>query len=167
MSQGISARQKPENEPLPTRGDHFKVVILEDNEADLVMLKLSIREAGLKCEFTTFADGAEAVMYVNASASPVPDLIILDFKVPNVDGPSVLNSIRSSPRWARVGVFMFTASRDPGDIARVRMLGADRCLTKPMDLAGFAKIGLAVGEWLENRQREAGRGNSAAPEGKP
>jgi CheY-like chemotaxis protein len=156
----------PETEPLFLSGDHFEIVILEDNEPDLVMIKRSIREAGLKCEFTAFADGAEAMMHVNGSTSPVPDLVILDLNTPKADGPSVLNSIRSSPRWTRVGVFMFTASRDPGDIARVRMLGADQCLTKPMDLAGFAKIGLAVREWLEHTQQEAGRRNSQAPESK-
>ena len=46
---------------------------------------------------------------------------------------------------------MFTASEDPGDIARVKLLGADNCLIKPMDLAGFSKIGRVVREWLENR----------------
>lgn len=158
-------RRPAVNELNSVGGDRFEIVILEDNEPDLVMLKRSIRESGLKCEFTTFADGAEALMYVTSSASPVPDLMILDFKVPHVDGPSVLNSIRSSPRWARVGVFMFTASRDPGDIARVRMLGADQCLAKPVDLEGFAKIGLAVREWLENTQR-SGK-NSEAPETRP
>ena len=149
LSQGIPVRQMSENEPVSTGSGHLEIIILEDNEPDLVMIKRSIREAGLQCDFTVFTDGAAAVSYVKRPTSRMPDLVILDFQVPKVDGPSVLNSIRSSPRWAQVGVFMFTASRDPGDMARVRMLGADQCLTKPMDMAGFRKIGLAVREWLE------------------
>jgi hypothetical protein len=43
---------------------------------------------------------------------------------------------------------MFTASQDPGDVARVKRLGADESLIKPMDLAGFAAIGRAVSDWL-------------------
>jgi CheY-like chemotaxis protein len=105
----------------------FHIVVLEDNQPDLLMIRQSIREAGLDCEILAFADGAEALMYVKGSSSPVPDLMILDFNVPEVEGASVLNSVRGSPRWADVGVLMFTASQDPGDAARVKMLGADDC----------------------------------------
>jgi DNA-binding response OmpR family regulator len=77
--------------------------------------------------------------------------MILDLNIPKVEGATVLNSIRSNPRWAHVSVAVFTASKDPGDIARVKLLGADDYFLKPMDLAGFAKIGSAVKEWLEKR----------------
>jgi CheY-like chemotaxis protein len=133
----------------------FYIIVLEDNVPDLLMIKQSIREAGLDCEIMAFADGEEAMMYVNDPSSRVPDLMILDCNVPGVEGATVLNSVRGSPRWAHVGVFMFTGSQDRGDIARVKMLGADDCLSKPMDLAGFAEIGIAVTTWLENKVRAA------------
>src|ERR1700688_2261320 len=126
----------------------FHVVILEDNEPDLLMLKHSIRDAGLDCDITAFSDGGDAVTYVNDRTSRIPDLMILDCNVPRVAGASVLNSVRGSPRWAGVGVFIFTGSQDPADAARLKLLGADDCLIKPMNLAGFAKIGQAVREWL-------------------
>jgi CheY-like chemotaxis protein len=127
----------------------FHIVVLEDNGPDLVMIRQSLREAGRVCEITAFTDGADAMLYIKSPTSPVADLMILDFNVPGASGASVLNSVRGNPRWAHAGVFLFTASQDPGDIARVKMLGADDCLIKPMDLAGFARIGLAVKEWLE------------------
>jgi DNA-binding response OmpR family regulator len=130
------------------------IVIVEDNEPDLVMIQFSLRDAGVDCDITSFSDGAEALRYVNDPSSRVPDLMILDFNIPNVEGTVILNSVRGNPRWAAVGVFMFTASQDPADIGRVKRLGADKCLIKPMDLAGFAEIGRAAGDWLD----KAGKG---------
>ena len=135
-------------------------MILEDNEPDLFMIKSSIREAGgVAADVTTFSDGVEALQYVNDLSSRVPDLMILDFNVPGVEGTVVLNSVRANPRWADVGVFMFTASQDPGDIARVQRLGADDCLMKPMDLAGFGEIGRAVNDWLEKKASQSFSGD--------
>jgi DNA-binding response OmpR family regulator len=129
-------------------GERFHIVILEDNEPDLFMIKRSISEAGVACDIVAFDDGARALQYVNDPLSRVPDLMVLDFNVPGVEGTVVLNGVRGNPRWADVAVFMFTASQDPGDVARVKRLGADECLIKPMDLAGFAAIGRAVSDWL-------------------
>jgi chemotaxis family two-component system response regulator Rcp1 len=134
----------------------FHIVILEDNELDFLTVKRSIQEAGVDCEFTAFADGEEALAYVNEAATRVADLMILDLNIPKVEGASVLNSIRGNPRWAHVSVAVLTASQDPGDIARVKLLGADDYFIKPMDLTGFAKIGSAVKEWLKKRPRASG-----------
>jgi two-component system response regulator len=132
----------------------YRIAVLEDNLPDLMMLKSSIREAGIDCEIVSFPDGAEALAYVNAPTSAVPDLMILDFNVPMVEGATVLNYIRGNTRWAHVGVFMFSGSHDPGDMARVKMLGANAYLVKPMDVAGFAKIGHAVRDWLETSRKQ-------------
>jgi CheY-like chemotaxis protein len=133
----------------------FHIVILEDNEPDLFMIRSSIREAGVAADVTTFSDGVETLQYISDLSSRVPDLMILDFNVPGVEGTVVLNCVRANPRWTHVGVFMFTASQDPGDIARIRRLGADQCLMKPMDLAGFEEIGRTVSDWLETRRSQS------------
>jgi CheY-like chemotaxis protein len=127
----------------------FHIVVLEDNPADLHMIMQTIQEAGVACEFTVFNNGVEALAFIKGAASPVPDLMILDCNVPGMEGASVLNSVRGDTRWFHVSVFMFTASRDPADVARAEKLGADRCLMKPMDLAGFGALGHIVREWLE------------------
>jgi chemotaxis family two-component system response regulator Rcp1 len=131
--------------------DRFHIIVLEDNRPDLLMVKQVIRDAGVDCEFTEFTDGDQAMAYINEPASRIPDLMILDLNIPKVEGASVLNGIRGNPRWARVHVFMFTASQDPADFARVKMLGADGCFTKPIDLASFEQIGRTVKDWLEKR----------------
>jgi len=129
--------------------DRFRIAVLEDNFPDLVMIRQSLRESGLDSEIDSFADGEEALAFIQAPASPVPDLMILDINVPGVEGPSVLNAVRASPRWSHVAVFIFSASRAPADIARATALGADRYLVKPMDLAGFEQFARDIKEWLE------------------
>lgn len=141
---------------LAVNRKRFHILILEDNEPDLFMLKTSIAEAGVDCEITSFDDGVEALRYVKSTTSRVPDLMILDFNVPGVEGTTVLKAVRSSARWSEAGVFMFTASQDPAHLARVRKLGADECLRKPMDLAGFEKIGHTVRDWLEQSSARLG-----------
>ena len=87
--------------------------------------------------------------------------MILDCNIPNVEGTVILNSVRGNPRWAEVGVFIFTASQDPADIRRVKRLGANECLMKPMDLAGFAEIGRKAGDWLDKTGNHGARSERA------
>jgi len=134
---------------------HFRIAVVEDNPPDLLVIQRSIRDTGLDCEFTAFADGEEAIAFLSETDSQVPDLMILDFNTPRKDGPSVLNSLRSNPRWSEVAVFMFTASQEPGNMARAAALGVDRYLIKPMNLDGFLKFGKEVQEWLEKRRSAA------------
>ncbi len=114
------------------------------------MITQSLREAGVDCEITSFDDGSNALRYIQGPSSRVPELMILDFNVPGEEGAAVLNAIRSTPRWAHIRVLVFTASRDPKDMARMKMLGVNEYLIKPMDLAGFTRVGRVVKEWLEN-----------------
>lgn len=126
----------------------FRIVVLEDSRADLLLIEESMQQAGLDCTITAFADGAAAVRYVNLTTSEIPDLLILDLNVPGADGCSVLNSVRGNTRWSDVAVLVFTASRSPADMARVRNLGANRYAVKPADLAGFLGFGRDVRQWL-------------------
>jgi DNA-binding response OmpR family regulator len=136
------------------------IAVLDDNPPDLLLIQQSIRAAGLDCDIKTFADGDTALAYINAPASRIPDLMILDCNVPLVEGPSILNTIRGNTRWSKVGVLMFTGSQHPGDIARAKLLGADNYIVKPMDLAGFATIGLAAKAFLEKKAASSAEGST-------
>lgn len=130
------------------RVEPFHIFVLEDKQPDLILLQKSLGDAGLNCQIMAFEDGEKALAYVGAAASRVPDLILLDFSVPKVDGASVLNGIRGNPRWAHVAVFMLSILQDPATIARAKMLGADRFLVKPADLIGFTRLGEFIKDWL-------------------
>src|SRR5579871_600320 len=104
----------------------YHIVVIEDNEADLYMIRSSLSEAGLNCTLACFNDGTAATEHINAPESTIPDLMIIDLNIPGVEGPSVLNNVRSNIRWAHVPVFIFTSSQSPVDMARVRILGSTR-----------------------------------------
>ena len=130
----------------------YRIVVLEDNRGDFYLIERSLKESGLDCEITSFADGGTALDFINSPASPAPDLMILDLNVPGIDGRSVLEGVRCNPRWSDVPVFAFTASQAPKDMERMKKLGTDCYLIKPVELAGFASFGHRIKAWLENRQ---------------
>jgi CheY-like chemotaxis protein len=133
-------------------GERFYIIVVEDNRADLGLIKRSIHDAGINCDIVNFVDGAEAIAFINATASPVADLILLDLNLPAVEGASVLNSVRGSPRWSKAPVLIFTSSTAPADVARANNLGADSYIVKPGRLDEFVKIGNTIREWLEKRR---------------
>jgi len=131
--------------------DRFQIIVVEDNRADLGLIKRSIHEAGIDCDLVNFVDGADAIAFINATASPVADLILLDLNLPAVEGASVLNSVRGSPRWSKAPVVIFTSSTAAADVARANNLGADSYIVKPAKLDEFVKIGDVIREWLGKR----------------
>jgi len=138
------------------QSDDLRIVVLEDNQADLRIIQESIRLAGLDCSFISFVDGVTAIEYLDDETSPVPALVILDLNVPGAGGAEVLNSVRSNIRWSHVPVFIFTGSQAPADISRMKNLGSDRYVVKPVDLEGFLRFGQDVTDWLEERLSHAG-----------
>jgi CheY-like chemotaxis protein len=138
----------------------FQIVVIEDNPADLHMIEIALRDAGLDCSVTAFAEGTAAMQHIDRSDSPVPQLIILDLNIPGMEGPSLLNHVRSNTRWTHIPVFIFTASRSPGDLARAKILGSDRYLIKPTNVDGFIGLGKQVKDWLEGHSK--GRTDTAA-----
>ena len=131
----------------------FRIFVLEDNPADLYMIKRSIQEAADACEFVSVGNGADALDFVSSHPSPLPDLMILDCNVPKIEGTEVLEWVRGDERWSSVSIFMLTGSLDPTEIARVLGLGADRCVSKPSDLAGYERFGEAVKQWLNGARK--------------
>jgi len=146
-------------------GRGYQIIVVEDSRADFHIIQESLRQSGLNCQITAFSDGAAAILHVTRGDGQVPDLVILDLNVPEADGASVLNAVRGNTRWAHVPVFVFTASLSPADVARVKMLGGDRYLIKPMDLAGFEKFGREIREWLEQNALRTHETSGSSPPG--
>jgi CheY-like chemotaxis protein len=120
------------------------VMTVEDNRADLSTIKRSMWEAGVDCDVTSFTNGAEVIAFIDAPVSPVSQVIILDPNLPAVEGPSVLQRIRTSPRWSHVPVLVFFSSTAPADMNRVQRLGADAYIKEPSRLEDVAKLSDAI-----------------------
>ena len=89
-------------------------------------------------------DGEEAVQYIDAHPSPddpeLPLLVLLDLKLPKVDGLDVLRHARQHPVWKQVPIVVVTTSSENSDISRAYELGVNSFIVKPVDFVSFAEV---------------------------
>ena len=128
------------------------IVLVEDNPADVFLVRKALQEKGIKFELTCFDDGQKALSSLAEQGRKVPDLILLDLNLPQTDGVDVLRQIRSMPKLADVPVAILTSSESPADMHRTALLGAARYIRKPSMLQDFLReVGSGVEEILRLR----------------
>ena len=126
----------------------MKLLIVEDNPPDVVLLKHALRAHAIEFEAQVIHDGEEAMQYVHNHSEPdLPDLIVLDLNLPKRDGLEILRAIRDSTRMRTLPVVILTTSEFPPDQARAQELGIDAYLTKPLNLREFAALGAEFKKW--------------------
>ncbi|PYU33486.1 MAG: hypothetical protein DMG28_07940 [Acidobacteria bacterium] len=125
------------------------IVLVEDNPADVLLVRKALQEKGIKCELTCFETGEKALKNLSQEGRLAPDLILLDLNLPGADGVDVLRKICSIPRLSEVPVVILTSSESPSDIQRTARIGAARYIRKPSRLEDFlTEVGRAVEEML-------------------
>jgi len=138
------------------------IVLVEDNDGDVYLLKKALSAFNIGAEMTRYANGADALRALEDESAAVPDLILVDLNLPGSEGFEVLTAIRTKPWLVDVPVGVFTSSDDSRDRHRVALLGAEKYLYKPLDLERFiADVGQGVVELLRTGQE---RRKSAAKE---
>lgn len=134
----------------------FDILVIEDNPADVQLLRLALNETGLAYELTVIDDGAEALCYVHRegkyAAMPKPDLVVLDLNLPKKSGMEVLAALRGNKELSNTPVAVVTSSAAPLERAQVEGLRVERFITKPPDLDDFLRIGAMLIEVLLERQ---------------
>jgi CheY-like chemotaxis protein len=130
------------------------IVLIEDNPADVLLVELALKEAGIENELTKFESGSEAAECLcgpDRQLAIAPDLILMDLNTPRSDGFEVLGKLTMSPNLAAVPVALLTSSRARADKNRAKLHGV-RYIEKPSQLADFlSAVGSAVREMLEAR----------------
>lgn len=130
----------------------WRILLVEDNLADICLLRLALNEAGLKFELTALHDGGEALAYVKHQGkyadAPCPDLAVLDLKLPMHSGAEVLAAIRASELLHDVPAVIMTSVASPNDLARAEALGIARRITKSCDFTEFLKVGEEIRDVL-------------------
>jgi len=118
------------------------VLYVEDSADDFALLELAARKCGTPFCLQRAADGEEAIAYLNGAhayghreAHPFPDLVLLDLRLPRLDGFEVLQWIRDNPVTRAVPVVVLAGSRYRADIRRALELGARSYAAKPGTLA--------------------------------
>ncbi len=128
------------------------VWLVEDSEADELLMRAALKLDGLDCEFQVSPDGEKAIEFIEAidsgEAWHQPQIVLLDLNLPRKGGARVLERIRHSQRCGRVPVVVVTSSDSPGDKSQASRLGATRYFQKPLDLVEFMKLGPLVREVL-------------------
>ena len=116
----------------------LRILVAEDLHEDAEILRLAFLSAGVKVPLHFVKDGAEAIEYLKGeqrfadrSEHPLPTLLLLDLKMPRLNGFEVLDWLRLQPGLRRLLVVVFTSSDMPDDINRAYELGANSYLAKP------------------------------------
>jgi CheY-like chemotaxis protein len=133
------------------------VLLAEDSDDDVIMLRRALRRAGIDTPLQVVSDGEEAIAYLrgvgkfnNRAEYPLPDLFLLDLKMPHRDGFEVLEWLRQQPSLAPLRTIVLTNSEQSFDVDRAYALGANSFLTKPIDLLDFGNtLGEMFKYWLQ------------------
>ena len=135
----------------------WRILLVEDNLADVCLLRLALNEAGLKFEITTLCDGNEARDFVcrrgKYREAPCPDLAVLDLRVPMSSGAEVLEAIRGSEHLRHLPAIIMTSFAPPEELSRVEALGIERQIIKSCNFDEFLKVGEEIKEVLERSRQ--------------
>ena len=141
------------------------IVLAEDDDGHASLVQRNLERAGLANGLHRLKDGQEALDFLRgegdyAGRNPnQPVLVLLDIKMPRVDGVEVLRQLKADPRTALIPVIMLTTTDDPREIQRCYELGCSVYVTKPVDYQGFVEAIKRLGLFLQVvRVPENGRG---------
>lgn len=122
-----------------------RILLAEDNPNDIELTLAALQECRLANEVEVVQDGAEALDYMyrrekySTRAPELPCVVLLDLKMPRVDGLEVLRQIKSDVQFRRVPIVMLTSSREEQDLIRSYDLGVNAFVVKPVDFEQFVE----------------------------
>lgn len=120
------------------------ILLVEDNPSDIKLTKRAFQQANLRNEMQVAIDGVAALDFLFSKVAeeyqnPLPVLVLLDLKLPKVDGLEVLERIRAEVRTALLPVVILTSSKEQEDLLKSYRLGANSYIRKPVDFTQFVE----------------------------
>jgi two-component system response regulator len=145
------------------------LLLVEDNPTDEKLTLRAFKKCGVANEVVVVRDGAEALdylfatgQYVTRDPTALPAVVMLDLKLPRIDGLEVLRRIRDDEHTRCLPVVILTASKETEDVARSYSLGANAYVRKPVDFSEFAEAAKTLGLfWLLLNERPPPRSGAA------
>lgn len=120
------------------------ILLVEDNPMDLDLTLQALEGSGVANPIVTCRDGEEALEYMEKHRSPsdlqVPIVVLLDLRLPKVDGIEVLRQARRDPVWRQVPIVVMTTSRENRDVETAYELGVNSYIVKPVDFLTFTEV---------------------------
>ncbi len=128
------------------------ILLVEDNPDDEALTLRALKNNNIQNEVVVVRDGQQALDYFfgkGASANPMPTVILLDLKLPKVDGLEVLQRLRANERTRLQPVVILTSSKEEQDLINGYLLGANSYIRKPVDFSQFMEAIRQLGlYWL-------------------
>jgi two-component system, response regulator len=128
------------------------ILLVEDNPDDEELTLLSLRKNNLAHEIVVVRDGVEAIdflfgngQYASRDVTHVPTVILLDLKLPKLDGLGVLKRLRADPRTRTLPVVVLTSSSQDADVIASYNLGANSYVRKPVEFGAFVEAVSSLG----------------------
>jgi CheY-like chemotaxis protein len=139
------------------------ILHVEDDEDDVLLFQHACQKAALGCSLQAVRDGVEAIAYLSGAdpfsdrqRHPLPELVLLDLKLPRVNGFEVLDWMRKGDRFRRLPVVVFSSSNHEADVKRAYDVGANSFLLKPVDFNALVELARTVHQyWLALNERPA------------
>lgn len=134
----------------------YEILVVEDNPLDLEMTLRALRRANIANTIHVARDGAEALEFLFCEGAhaqrrieDAPRLVLLDLKLPKVDGLEVLARLKADPRTRAIPIVMLTSSREQRDLVESYQLGVNSYIVKPVDFENFVEAARQLGSyWL-------------------
>jgi two-component system response regulator len=133
-----------------------RILLVEDNATDEKLTRMAFKNCGVANEIVVVRDGAAALDYLfgtgeyaGRDVTILPRVILLDIKLPKIDGLEVLRRVRADPRTRLAQVVILTSSKQDEDVLNGYALGANAYVRKPVEFAEFAAAAKTLGLfWL-------------------
>ena len=128
----------------------IRILLVEDNPDDLELTLRAFEKHNLANEIIVARDGEEALDILfqrdkESALQPSPDLILLDLKLPKVDGLEVLRQVKSNSKTKVIPVVILTSSKEESDLAESYSLGANSYIRKPVNFEKFTEVVMQLG----------------------
>jgi two-component system, response regulator len=140
--------------------ENRKMLLVEDNLDDIELILRALRKYSIKAQVDVVQDGEEALDYLFARGEfakqeneELPVVVLLDLKLPKVDGLEVLKALRAEPRTRTLPIVVLTSSTQEEDVEQAYRLGANSFLHKPVNFGDFRQLVQQLGiYWLVDNE---------------
>lgn len=137
------------------------ILLVEDNPDDEALALRALVRSAVPADVIVARDGAEALERVRGNLQRLPEVVLLDLKLPKLSGIDVLRRLRADPRTVLLPVVVLTSSNEDEDVLECYRAGANSYVRKPVDFDAFAAAVAELGRfWVnlsESPQRDASR----------